>query len=131
MTQSTVTRLRPGGQPRYTDTAALNDIHALLTATSRDSGQELIGDITAVLVRTGRPMVRGRHIDTSLTESPTGWPIGRVEAEDTSVIVRQEPSGPGLRIEVTTRIPAEADQLIVTLDGRCLHHPCPHGGPAA
>jgi len=131
MPESTVTWLRPPGQPAHTDTAALNDIHALLTATGGGSDQDLLGDIAAVLARTGRPMVRGRHIDAALTESPTGWPIARIDAEDTTVTVRQDPAGPVLLIEITTRTPAEAAQLAVTLDGRCLHHPSPTGGPAA
>ena len=131
MTESTVTRLRPRSQRAYTDTAALNDIQALLTTTRRGSDRDLAGDIAAVLARTGRPVVRGRDIDTTVTESPAGWPIARVEAEDTTVVVRQDPSGPGLRVEITTRTPAEHEQLAVTLDGRCLHHPCPPGGHAA
>ena len=36
MTDATITRLHPNGRPGYTDTAALNDIHALLT-TSQDA----------------------------------------------------------------------------------------------
>ena len=131
MTDATVTRLRPRGQPAYTDTAALNDIHALLTATSSGDGRELLGDIAQVLTRTGRPMVRGRDIDTSLSESPTGWPIARVDAEDTTVTVRQHPGGTELLVEITTRTPAERNQLVVTLDGQCLHHPCPPGGHVA
>jgi hypothetical protein len=132
MTESTVTRLRPRSQRAYTDSAALNDIHALLTTIRRGGDREdLAGDISAVLARTGRSMVRGRDIDTSLSESPAGWPIARVDAEDTSVVVRQDPSGPGLRVEITTRTPAELGQLVVNLDGRCLHQPCPPGGHAA
>src|SRR5215472_5283957 len=111
MTESTVTRLRPRSQRTYTDTAALNDIQALLTTTRRGSDRDLAGDIAAVLARTGRPVVRGRDIDTTVTESPAGWPIARVEAEDTTVVVRQDPSGPGLRVEITTRTPAEHEQL--------------------
>jgi hypothetical protein len=131
MPAPTVTWLRPRGQPGYTDTAALNDIHALLTTGTGDGDRDLLGDIAVVMTRTGRPMVRGRDIDTSLSESPTGWPVAQVEAEDTTVTVRQHPAGTGLLIEITTRTQAERDQLAVTLDGRCLHHPCPPGGRAA
>lgn len=38
MTNPTVTRLRPRGQPAYADTAALNDIHAMLTTTTTSTG---------------------------------------------------------------------------------------------
>lgn len=130
MTESTVARLRPRDQPKYTDTAALNDIHALLTTTTTTStGRDLLADIAQVMTRTGRPMVRGRDIDTSLTESPAGWPIAQVDAEDTAVTVRQDPAGPGLLIEITTSSQDERDLLVVTLDGRCLHQP--PGGHAA
>ena len=131
MTDSTVTRLRQRAQPAGTDTAALNDIHTLLTTASSDTGRDLLADIAQVVTHTGRPMVRGRDIDTSVTDSPTGWPVARVDAEDTTVTVRQHPAGTGLLIEITTRTPAERRQLAVTLDGQCLHHPCPPGGNAA
>ena len=111
-------------QDNYDERSALNDIHALLTA-SPDSAQALLGDIAAILARTGRPMVRARDIDVAVTETPTGWPIARTAAADTTVTVRQEPAGPGLRIEITTRTTAERDQLTVTLDGCCLHCPRP------
>jgi len=130
MSESTITRLRPRGQVGYTDTSALNDIHALLT-TASDGDQHLLADVAAVLVRTGRPMVRGRDIEARVTDSLIGWPVAHVDAEDTTVTVRQDPAGSGLLIEITTTGPAERDQLIVILDGRCLHHACPTSGHTA
>ena len=130
MPEATVTRLRPRAQPPYTDTAALNDIHALLTTSSHPS-PELLGDVAAILARIGRPMVCGRDIEATVTQSRTGWPVARVDAEDTTVIVSQDPAGPGLLVNITTRSQDERDQLVLTLDGRCLHHPCPPGGHAA
>src|SRR6266487_3106437 len=127
MTDATITRLHQNGRPGYTDAAALNDIHALLT-TSLDTSQELLGDVAAIVARTGRPMVACRDIDATTTETPTGWPIAHVGAGDTTVTVRQDPAGPGLLIEITTRTPAERDHLTVTLDDRCLHHAHPTGG---
>jgi len=129
MTDATITWLHPPGPPALSDAAALNDIHALLT-TSTDDPPVVLGDIGQILARTGRPMVRGRDIYASVTESPTGWPVACVDAEGTTVTVRQDPGGPGLQVEITTRTAAEHDALTVTLDGRCLHHPCP-GGHAA
>lgn len=131
MSESTITRLRPRGQRACTDTAALNDIHAMLTTASRSEDRELLGDIAAAVALTGRPIVRMRDIETTVTDSPTGWPVARVEAEATTVIVRQDHSGSGLLVEITTRSPDERSQLVVTLDGQCMHHPCPPCGHAA
>ena len=131
MTDSTVTRLRPRGQPAYTDTAALNDIHALLTTSGCGGGPELVSDLAEILARAGRPMVRGRDIDATVSESPSGWPVARVDAEDTTVTVRQDPARAGLLIQITTRTPVERDQLSVTLDGRPLYHPSTPGDHTA
>ncbi len=130
MTEATVIELRPRQQPTYTDKVALNDIHALLT-TARTANPDLVRDIGLILARTGRPTVRGRHIEASTTESAMGWPVARVEAEGTTVTVRQDPAGPGLLVEITTRTAAERDGLSVTLDNRCLHHLGRPGGDAA
>lgn len=130
MSDTNVRWLPPPPPPGYDERAALNDIHALLTSNS-DSDRALLGDIAAIVTRTGRPMVRARDIDAVMTETPTGWPVARTDAGDTTVVVRQDPAGPGLRIEVTTRTTAERDQLTVTVDGCCLHCPCPPGSHAA
>jgi hypothetical protein len=130
MPEPTVTRLRPRELRGYTDSAALNDIHALLT-TSGDGEPDLLGDIAQILARTGRPMMRSRDIEASVSPSAIGWPVARVDAEDTSVTVRQDPADAGLLIEITTRTAAERDSLTITLDGRCLHHAHPPGGRAA
>ncbi len=131
MTDSVITPLRPRGQPRYPDTAALNDIHALLTTASGDADRALLGDVAAILARSGRPMVRSRDIEADVSESAIGLSVARVAAGDTTVTVRQDPAGPGLRIEITTRTSAERDLLTVTLDDQCLHHAHPPGGHAA
>ena len=60
MADGTVTPIRP--DPPYSDTAALNDIHVLLTAT--DPGDETLADIAAILARTGRPLIPVRDIET-------------------------------------------------------------------
>ena len=130
MPDTPVRRLRLCAQPGYSDTAALNDIHALLTTTT-DNGQALLGDIAAVLARSGRPMARARDIEVTTSQTPTGWPVAHVDAGDTTVIVRQDPASHGLLIAITTRAPAERDQLTVTLDDRCLHRASPPGDPAA
>ncbi len=52
MPDRSVTQLRPRASSGYTDTAALNDIHTLLTTT--DPGDGALADITQILTRTGR-----------------------------------------------------------------------------
>ena len=129
MDDQTVTPLRRRAPSAYTDTAALNDIHALLTAT--DLGQGALADIAQIVVRSGRPMVAARDIEISVTETALGWPVACVQAGDASVFVRQEPGGPGLLIEICTKTAAEYDALSVVLDGRALHPARPAGGDAA
>jgi hypothetical protein len=60
MPDHTVTLLSPRRPSGYTDTAALNDIHAILTATG--TGDAALADITQILALTGRPMVAARDI---------------------------------------------------------------------
>jgi hypothetical protein len=123
MPDATVTPLRPRALSGYTDTAALNDIRALLTGS--DPGDGALASIAEILARTGRPMVAARDIETSTTETALGWPVACVDAGDTSVFVRQAPAGAGLLVEICTRNDAEHAALTVTLDGRRLHP----GGP--
>ena len=120
MPDGTVTPLhsRPAAAA-YTDTAALNDIHALLTST--EPGQSALKDIALILGRTGRPMTKARDITISTIETELGWPVALVDAGNTNVYVRQDPTGMGLLIEVCTETDAEANTLTVTLDGALLH----------
>ena len=129
MPDRTVTLLRPRPPSGYTDTAALNDIHAILTATG--TGDGAVADITQILALTGRPMVAARDIEITTTESALGWPVARAQAGDTSVVIRQEPASADLLIEITTTAATEHDALRVTLDGRTLHSAHPAGGDAA
>jgi hypothetical protein len=119
MPDATVTPLRPRAPSGYSDTAALNDIHSLLTAT--DPGDSTLADIAEILARTGRPMVAARDIETSITETALGWPVACVDAGDTTVFVRQAPTGAGLLIEICTKTDTEHAALTVTLDGHPLH----------
>jgi hypothetical protein len=84
MTDGTVTPIRRG-QHAYTDTAALNDIHALLTST--DLGADTLADIAAIVARTSRALVPVRDIETSSTETVLGWPVACVDAGETTVFV--------------------------------------------
>ena len=125
MPDGTVTPLRPRAPAGDTDTAALNDIHTLLTST--DPGDSTLADIAAILARACRPMVKARDIEASTTETALGWPVACVDAGDTTVFVRQSSAGARLVVEICTKTDAERAALAVTLDGRPLHP----GGPTA
>ena len=126
MPDGTVTPLRPRAAASYTDTAALNDIHALLTAT--EPGQSALKDIALILARTGRPMTKARDIEVSTIETALGRPVACVDAGDTNMYVRQDPAGEGLLIEICTETDAEASSLTVTLDGALLRPTGPADG---
>jgi hypothetical protein len=119
MPDHTVTPLRPRAASGYTDTAALNDIHALLT--TQDPGDATLGDIAQILARTGRPMFAARDIEITTTETALGWPVACAQSGDASVFIRQAPAGRGLLVEICTKSAAEHDALTVTLDGVTLH----------
>ncbi len=129
MPDSTVTSLHPRTAAAYTDTAALNDIHALLTAT--EPSQSALADIALILTRTGRPMTKARDIEVSTIETALGWPVACVDAGDTNVYVRQVPAGTGLLIEICTQTDAEHSALTVTLDGAVLRPAGPDDGQPA
>ncbi|MFI5062464.1 MAG: hypothetical protein ACHP9Z_00580 [Streptosporangiales bacterium] len=121
MPDATITPLRARAPAGYSDTAALNDIHGLLTAS--DPGDAALADIALILARTGRPMVRVRDIEITTIETALGWPVACTDAGDTTVYVRQAPAGTGLLIEICTKTAAERDALTVTLDGAVLQQP--------
>ncbi|MGH3220870.1 MAG: hypothetical protein ACRDPY_19605 [Streptosporangiaceae bacterium] len=129
MNDRSIMLLRPPGTTRYSDTTALNDIHALLTST--DPGDGTLTDIALILDRAGRPLVPVRDIEISATETALGRPVARVESGDVSVLVRQATNSTGLLVEICTQTAAEHAALTVTLDGTPLHAPHPVGyGPA-
>jgi hypothetical protein len=129
MTVRPVTPLRPRAPAAYTDTQALNDIHALITAG--DPGDGALADIAQILARTGRPIVAARDIEISATETALGWPVACAQAGDTSVFIRQAPAGSGLLIEIYAKTDAERDGLAVTLDGCPLLLACEAGSEPA
>ena len=129
MNDRSITPLRPPGRTRYSDTAALNDIHALLT--SAEPGDGALTDIALILGRAGRPLLSVRDIEISATETALGRPVACVESGDFSVLVRQATDSIGLLVEICTKTAAEHAALTVTLDGASLHAPHPVGcGPA-
>ncbi len=106
------------GAGDYSDTAALNDIHAILC---RHSGPDpaMLEDVALVLARCGRPVVEVRDIEAAVEQTPAGLPQARVAAGGTSVEVYQDRSG-GLVVAITA-IPADEAGLAVVLNGRPLH----------
>jgi hypothetical protein len=126
MTDGTVTPIRRDAP--YGDTAAVNDIHVLLTTT--DPGGQTLADIAAIVARTGRPLTAVRDIEVTSTETVLGWPVACVDGGDTTVFVRQAAAGTGLVVEICTRTDTEHASLAVTLDGRALHPAGPFPAPA-
>ena len=124
MPDHTVTPLRPRAAAGYTDTAALNDIHALIT--SQVPADTTFTDLALILARTaGRWRVR--DIEITATETADGLPVACARSGGTSVLIRQELAGPGLLIVIAATTPAERGALTVTLDGATLHPACPLG----
>jgi hypothetical protein len=128
MHDATVIPLRRRPAPGYSDTDAVNDIHALITRA--EPGDGALGDIAVILSRAGRPVVAGRDVEISATETALGWPVACAQAGDASVFIRQAPAGSGLLVEVVTKTAAEHDALTITLDGATLHPARPGGGAA-
>jgi hypothetical protein len=109
---------RRAGAAGYSDTAALNDIHAILCR--RGGGDPAtVGDLARVVARGGRPVVDVRDIDATVEHTPAGLPQARVDAGGTSIEVYQDHSG-GLAVTITAT-PADETGLTVTLNGRPLH----------
>jgi hypothetical protein len=102
----------------YNDTAALNDIHAILCRHPEwDPGT--LRDVAQVLARCGRPVVAIRDIEAAVEQTPAGLPQARVDADGTTVEVYQDQSG-GLVVAITATT-ADAAALTVTLNDRQLH----------
>src|SRR5438270_4332154 len=90
--------MRP--RPPYTDTHAMNDIHALVARTGLVASDELAA-IGEIIERTGRTMIAGRDIDVTTTQTALGWPVITISSGGIAIIIRQEPMGTGLRADIT------------------------------
>jgi hypothetical protein len=71
-----VTSLRPRAAG-YSDTAALDDVHAIMTAAD---GRDALADIGQVLTLAGRPLVAVRVIEVSTRHTALGWPVAQARA---------------------------------------------------
>ena len=109
----------------YTDGAAVNDIHALLT-TWQGTDSDALTCVAELVMRTGRPMTPARDIEVTQTSSPLDRPVVHAESDGTVITICQDPAGPGLHVAVTSRDPADRAALKVTVDGRPLA-PAPAG----
>jgi hypothetical protein len=109
----------PRPQSSYTDTHAVDDIHALVSKSEFLASGELAA-IAEIIERTGRPMVAGRDIDVTTTQTALGWPVITISSGGTAIIIRQEPMGTGLRADITAATQAERDSLTITLNGHPL-----------
>jgi hypothetical protein len=116
-TLAPVVPIRPGLAARYGDTQAMNDIHALLTGAALLTADEAAACVAEIVARTGRCLDRARAVTAEVTGDRHGMPVARVDADGTVVLVGQDPDGPGALIQVTTRDPAEAAGLVITVDG--------------
>ncbi len=128
MTDHTVVRFPTPrtGSAAYTDTEAVNDIHAILCRRGGlDPG--MLEDVALVLARSGRLVVEVRDIEAAVAESAAGLPEARVDAGGTKLVIHQGESG-GLVVAIEATAADEA-QLIVTLNKQQLH-PLPPRRPA-
>jgi hypothetical protein len=128
MSDHTVVRFPPGraAPPGYTDTAALNDIHAIVCSRRDTPDASVVADVADVLARAGRPVIEVRDIHAAVADTPAGLPEARVDAGTTSVRVYQDHTG-GLAVVIAATA-ADETGLTVTLNRRQLH-PAPSLSP--
>ena len=107
-TLAPVALIRPGPGPRYNDTQAMNDIHALLTGLEGLTDSEVAASVGEIVARTGRPLVRARMTTAEVTLDRHGMPTALVATVGTVVVFRQDPDGPGVLVQVPTRDAAES-----------------------
>jgi hypothetical protein len=113
-----VTPIRPRVTARYGDTEAVDDILALLTGRGGLGADAVVASVGEIVARTGRRLDRARIITAEVSQDGGAVPVAVVDADGTVVLVSQDPDGPGVLIQVTTRDHEEAAGLVVTIDGR-------------
>jgi hypothetical protein len=116
-TTRSVTRLRPGRTAAYDDTAAMEDIHALLTSDIAPRGSEALACIAEILARTGRSLTPAGHISADVAVDGEGLPVGHIDVGGTHVYVGQDPGSPGIWVRIQTSADAgKADPGTVISD---------------
>jgi hypothetical protein len=108
---------------QHDDTLAMNDIHAVLTSPSLadDGPDSALQAIAEILTRTGRSPYPSRIITATVEDGPHGIPLACVDAEGTIVTVGQDPSGPGIRIDIAPRDPADEAALVIAIGPKVIH----------
>jgi len=110
------------GASRYDDTLALNDIHAVITSpTLTDAAMDALQAITQIVVRTGRNPYPSRIMSATVEDGPHGIPVACIDAEGTIITIGQDPAGPGIRIDVTPRDPADEAALVIAVSDRIVN----------
>jgi hypothetical protein len=128
MSETTTPSSGPGSDraTRYDDTLALDDIHAVLTSPSlKGASDEALQAVTDILVRTGRSPYPSRIITATVEDGPHGIPVACVESEGTVVTVGQDPSSPGIRIDVAPRDADDEAALVIVVGDRVIHRSRP------
>jgi hypothetical protein len=105
-TTRSVTRLQLGRTATYGDTAAIDDIHALLTSDIAPRGAEALACIAEILARTGRTLAPARHISADVAVDDEGLPVGHIDVGGTHVYVGQDPGSPGIWVRIQTSVDA-------------------------
>jgi hypothetical protein len=122
------------GTNDYEDTLAMNDIHAVLTSPSlTGAAEDALQAIAEILARTGRSPYPSRIITATVEDGPNGIPVACVDSEGTVVTVGPDPNGPGIRIDVSPRDPADEAALVIIVGDKVIHRarpaspwPAPH-----
>jgi hypothetical protein len=99
---------------RPADTAAMDDIQALLASPRRPPGEEALEEIAEIVARTGRALVAPRDFTVECDDDERGLPYVAVRSDGITVRVGQDPVSGSVRIAICT----------VTLRAR-LHDLCP------
>jgi hypothetical protein len=91
----------------------MNDIHALLTGSGALTTDEVAASAAEIVTRSGRSLAPARVITADAADDEHGMAVARVDADGTVVLVSQDPGGPGVRIQVSTRDAAGEDPLVI------------------
>jgi hypothetical protein len=108
--------------PQLDDTLALNDIHAVLTSPSlTGSPADALQAVADIVARTGRSPYPSRIITATIEDGPHGIPVACIDAEATIVTVGPDPGGPGIRIDIAPRDPADEAALVIAVGDTVIH----------
>lgn len=120
-----VTPLRHAGPTGFSDTAAMDDIQAVLSSHEHSFSEDALAEITEIVERTGRIMVRPRLITATSHGEERGVPSVLVDAEGTYVRIEQDPRTGGVHVCIWTTSEAEDKVLAVHVHGMSVRHSWP------